>query len=95
MVTIEEISQFGKKLDVVTNRCKVINQMLGFTKDGSSENPMRLVMDHGEYHVVLRGCEVVTFGVYDLDGIERAIAHLDGMGDGIWCSLREGLLMVA
>ena len=94
-MTIYQISEYGKLLEVVDNRIKVINYMLGYSRVGARDNPMRLVYDRGKYMVKLNDCEIVDFDIYDIDGIKRAIDKLDGMNDGIWCALGEGIIKVA
>lgn len=92
---VDDIAAFGEVLRVLDNRMKVINQMLGYGVVGCSENPMRLRLVSGWYLVEVDGCEMDRFEVYDTNEAERVLERIEGMNDGIWLSLRQGLLRVA
>ena len=92
---IDEIAKFGDVLRILDNRMKVINQMLGYGVVGCSENPMRMRITHGWYMVELDGCEMYRFRLYDTEEAEKVLGMIEGMNDGIWLALRQGLLRVA
>ena len=91
----DEIAAFGEVLRVLDNRMKVINQMLGYGVVGCAENPMLLRMVRGWYLVEVDGLEMDRFKVYDTIEARRVLERIEGMNDGIWFALRQGLLRVA
>ena len=92
---IDEIAAFGEVLKVLDNRMKVINHMLGYAVVGCADNPMRMRLVSAWYLIEIDGCEMDRFRVYDTSGARRVLERIEGMNDGIWLALRQGLLRVA
>ena len=88
-----DVSYWVKLLDLVTNRVKVINQMLGARYDGCLENPCRLVHDRGSYSCMICGECYATFTIYDIDATKEALSRISSLNDGIWLLKRSGRLL--
>lgn len=84
-----EIAAFGKTLEVIENRIKVINQMLGYGCVGSLENPLRMRLCRGRYRIDLCGDEFQSFAVWDCVNAEKALNMLEGLNEGIWLLKRS------
>lgn len=94
-MSIDEINAFGRALEVIDNRLKVLNQMLGYTRVGAADNPVRLRVARGCYMVEIEGEELDSFGIWDLEEAERVIGRLSAINDGMWLTMRQGLVRVA
>lgn len=86
----EHVYVWTKCFDLVSNRIKMLNHMLGGSYDGCMSNPVRLVMKRGRYSVMLWDDELATFRVYDLDSTQHAFERLDFATDVIWQIRRRG-----
>lgn len=94
-MSIGEMNEFVRLLDLIGNRFKVLNDVLGYALVGAVGNPCRLDQGHGWYLVMMRDSELARFRRYDVDGASVALQRLDAVIDGICCAKREGLLRVA
>lgn len=89
----EQVFAWTKVYNLVVNRVKAVNHMLGGTYDGCLDNPVRLVMKRGRYNVMLWDEVLASFGVYDLDSTQHAFEMLDFANDVIWQIRRRGFFM--
>lgn len=89
----EQVFAWTNIYNLVVNRVKVLNHMLGGTYDGCVSNPVSLVMRRGRYSVMLWDKELATFRVYDLDSTQHAYERLDFAADVIWHIRRRGFFM--
>lgn len=94
MADVYEMSAFSRVVDVISNRVRIINQMMGFGVDGCHENPCRIRMRHGRYRVTWCGEEFASFALWDLDGADSALERVEGLNDGLWYALRCRMLSV-
>lgn len=79
-----------KIFDLITNKVKMVNHMLGGTYDGSLSNPCTLRMKRGRYKVMLGDAEYASFGVYDVPSAETACERMACLVDGLWLVRRGG-----
>lgn len=93
-MSVYDMDHWCRTLDVVSNRVDIINQMLGYGVPGLSENPCKLVYDHGKYKVNIRDAELCEFALYDQREIDAALCKVDGANDMVWYALRSHLLAV-
>lgn len=93
-MTFEQMGIWTKTHDLVRNRMRVLNQILGCRYDESPENPARLEYRHGTYRVRFCGRIVAEWRVYDLQSVQTAFERLDAMSDAFWQARRAGVVGV-
>lgn len=91
-MTYDEVSRWAKLSDLINNRVKVINQVLGAHYVSNVLNPCRVTYARGSYSCEVCGHEYATWGVCDLDGIETAYDRIDSLADGVWLLVGSGRL---
>ena len=91
-MTYDDCTRYAKVSDLITNRVKNLNQVLGARYACNQDNPCRVTYRRGTYVVEVCGSEYARWGVYDLDGIELAFRRLDTLFDGVWLLNRSGRL---
>lgn len=94
-MSIDEIRELARVMDLISNRCKIINQILGFTKVGCAGNPLQIVVSQGNVSLELCGCELGSFSRNDLDGASRMLEMIDLLKDGLWFAFRGGIIRAA
>lgn len=89
-MSYSDVSYWVKLYDLVANRVKVINQMLGARIDGCLENPCRLCYERGSYSCMICGECFASFPIYDIDATSAALSRLSNLNDGLWLLRRSG-----
>lgn len=92
MLTYKEIAVWTETFTLLANRVGCFNQILGCKYDHAPDNPLVLCYGSGLYHVMYGGCDVVTFGLYDLDELATAFTLVDAWQDCAWNLARDGRL---
>lgn len=86
----EQMFAWSKTYNLIVNKVKLINHMLGGTYDGCSTNPCRLKMRRGRYRVLLGDAEYVSFRVYDVSSADAACECMASLVKGLWLVRRGG-----
>lgn len=84
-MTFDEVNAWVRRFDLILNRIKVINQLMG-------ERVCKVSFRHGVYRVTLAGSLLATFGVYDLPSVDQAFIYVDAWSDAAWRASSAGLL---
>lgn len=95
LMTAQEVSRFGKSLDLIQNRLKVLNQTLGYGLEGDRGNPFRMKFCKGYYFVFLDDDELYRVRIYDYEEAERCVDRLTGLFDGMWLMYGRRLVSAA
>lgn len=93
-MNIDLVNRFAKQIDLIQNRIKVINQMLGCRLVGSSDSHMRLTLRRGVYMLDLCGEEFASVRAYDVDGATKVLDMIEGLNEGLWLTLRSNVINV-
>lgn len=91
-MTYEDVSYWTSQYDLVANRVKIVNQILGSRYDGSLDNPCLLRCKRGMYTCYVCDAPYFHFKAYDLVGIDDALRLIDALADGLWLLARSGRL---
>lgn len=76
--------RWNKCFALIRNRVGVANEILGCRYHHCRSNPVRLSYSGGTYVVDYGSLGGVTFGVYDLPTIERALDWCNAQNDYLW-----------
>lgn len=79
---------WSRGFDLLANRIKICNQLLGCRYGHALDNPMRLVGRDGAYDLLYDGEVLVSFGVWDMDALHDAIVVADSWSDCLWRTAR-------
>ena len=91
-LTYDDMVIWSRDFDLMNNRKRIINQILGEQYPDSIHSRLRVFYKHGEYHVEFGDTELGTFGMYDVAGLRDALCMLDVWSDCVWHLRRAGLL---
>lgn len=91
-VSVDDVARFGKTLELIENRLKVINQEVGYGIVNAVGNPLRLSLRKGRYSIDLCGEEFQSFGIWDCESAECAYTAIEGLNNGLWLLMRGGVL---
>lgn len=92
MLTYDEMVRWTNDYKVINNRIDIINQLLVPSFQHSGKTPCSISYKCGTYSVAYDGCEIASFGVYDVDGSSAALAMLDAWSDCVWHLGRTGFI---
>ena len=87
-----ELAHWSNLFDLIANRTKIINQILGARYDYGATNACHIAYSHGRYTCEVCGARFAEFGLYDISSTEIAFERLDTFKDGIWLLNRSGRL---
>lgn len=93
-MNIDIVNRFAKQLELLQNRIKIINQMLGCRLVGSSDSHMRITLRRGVYRIDLCGEEYATIKAYDVEGASKVLDMIEGLNEGLWLTLRSNVINV-
>lgn len=93
-MTVDEMSAFNKTLTLISNRVKVVNQVLGYGCYGRGV-PCRYTYVHGTHEVNFCGSVFSRFGPYDQKGADLALTRLDALFDTLWYGIGAGVVCLA
>lgn len=90
MLTYDDMVIWTKDYDLLNNRKKIINQLLGSRYPESNDGFCRVFYKRGRYTVECGGSPLCDFGVYDVPGLSDALRTLDAWSDCVWHLSRSG-----
>lgn len=76
--------EYVQYYDLVINRIKIINQILGTRYDLAPGNPCVLKVRFGWTEVYYCKSCISTFEIWDVDGVRLAYERLDTLADTLW-----------
>ena len=82
--TIMQMNAWVRNHDLILNRLLIINQLHGCRYDRCSTNPCGLRHRGGTYDVEMYGVVVASYGLYDVSGVEDALALVDMLARLSW-----------
>lgn len=94
MLSVDQMSAFSRTVNLIRNRVKVINGILGYGCWGPKV-PCIYLHVHGTHQVTFCGAVYARFGPYDQRGADSALARLDALLDGLWYALGGGVVKLA
>lgn len=80
--------------ELLQNRMKVCNQVMGARYVGNVENPFRVTRKAQVVTLLVCGSPVRRWRLYDVAGIRDAVLYLDVAQDVLWQLSRSGRLVV-
>lgn len=92
-MTYEEVRIWTDKHNLIANRVKVINQILGARYENSCDNPCVIEYRRGRYRVLFCGVCFAEYGVYKERQAIEALKRLDALNDALWYMSRVGFFM--
>lgn len=81
-LTYEDMRRYNKVLELVLNRCKVINAV--------TEDRAEVRYSRGYYRFELFGRELARWRLYDLAAVQDAYSRADAVYRALWDSRRLG-----
>lgn len=94
MCTIEYMRDCTHVLEVVYNRVKVANQVIGCRYAFNCGNPVVLSRVDGRECVMLCGCEYCVWHRWDVLELRAALERMDALYDCIWYMCRSGRMVM-
>lgn len=89
-MTYEEVRNWTDKHNIIVNRVKVINQILGARYENACDNPCAIEYRRGRYRVLFFGVCLAEYGIYQVESVEMALLRLDAVNDALWYMSRVG-----
>ena len=92
MLKYNDMVIWSKDFDILNNRKRIVNQLLGERYPDSDHCVLRVFYNRGLYHVSFHDDEIATFGVYDVEGLRDSLRKLDAWSDCVWMLSKSGYI---
>lgn len=93
--TYEDMRYWALVHDVVSNRCKIANQLHNCRYDRNYANPCKLEHKGGTYTLTLYGEVITTYSLYDVEEVESSLEMASLITNLLWLGCSKGYMRLS